>query len=314
MVAGPIVLYNEMMPQFMDERRRKFNGDNFAKGIYIFVVGLFKKIVIADTIALFVNNGFVAEQLSVASAWVTMLSYTLQIYFGFSGYSDMAIGLGKMFNIEIPLNFESPYKSKSITEFWRRWHITLGRALSTYVYIPLGGNRKGKVRTYINLFVTFFVSGLWHGASWTFVLWGVLHGCFVVIERMFQNTLAKIPNIVRTIITFLIVNLLWVLFRAETFGQAAMVYRGLINIKEFGLASVARLTLDGIFDFPVMVAVAYVFIVLLVLMIIVFMCRNSVEKVKTLIFNRKTLIFTSLLFIISVVHLSRLSVFIYFNF
>lgn len=162
LIAGPIVLYSEMMPQFKDKCRRYVNYDNIALGIYIFVLGLFKKIVIADTLAIFVNNGFEnIPELGLIPAWIVTLSYTFQIYFDFSGYCDMAMGIGKIFNIDLPINFNSPYKSKSITEFWKRWHMTLGRALASYIYIPLGGNRKGKKRMYINLFITFCISGLW---------------------------------------------------------------------------------------------------------------------------------------------------------
>lgn len=141
-----------MIPQFRDGSRRYFHSENFASGLYMLAIGLFKKAVIADTVAVFADNGFSMTDMGLAAGWAAALSYTLQIYFDFSGYSDMAVGLGRMFNIEIPFNFMSPYKSKSITEFWRRWHITLGRALSTYIYILLGGSRKGLTRTCINLF------------------------------------------------------------------------------------------------------------------------------------------------------------------
>lgn len=194
LVAGPIVLYSEMIPQFRDERRRFFHPDRFASGIWLFTVGLFKKAVIADTLALFADNGFGMTGLGLAAGWITAISYTLQIYFDFSGYSDMAVGLGRMFNVDIPFNFRSPYRSESISEFWRRWHITLGRALSTYVYKPLGGNRRGLARTCLNLFLTFLVSGLWHGAAWTFVLWGALHGLFVVAERILDRPLKEDPE------------------------------------------------------------------------------------------------------------------------
>ena len=184
LVAGPIVLYSEMIPQFKETKRRFFNAENFSGGLFIFAVGLFKKAVVADTLCVLVDNGFTLTSYGMAAAWTTALSYTLQIYFDFSGYSDMAVGLGKMFNIDIPFNFLSPYRSESITEFWRKWHITLGRALSTYIYKPLGGSRKGLARTCLNLFITFMVSGFWHGASWTFIFWGMLHGLFIVTERI----------------------------------------------------------------------------------------------------------------------------------
>ena len=314
LVAGPIVLYNEMMPQFVDDKNRRFNFDNFSKGIYIFCIGLFKKLVIADTVALFVNNGFEIINLSLPTAWIVTLSYTLQIYFDFSGYSDMAIGLGKMFNINIPVNFNSPYTSESITVFWRKWHITLGRALSTYVYIPLGGNRKGKLRTYINLFVTFLVSGLWHGAAWTFIIWGALHGVFMVIERRFNKIISKIPKYVRIVATFIVVNFLWVLFRATSFTQALNIYKGMFNFNNFSLSQIPSLCLDGIVELPSKIAIIYVVGLVLLLSFIVFFTKNSISKLENFKPTTKNMILTVVLFVISVIHLSKLSVFIYFNF
>lgn len=257
LVAGPIVLYSEMIPQFKDEKRRYFNAENFCSGLYIFTIGLFKKTVIADSVALLVNNGFAMNELTFAAAWVTALSYTIEIYFDFSGYSDMAIGLGKMFNIDIPFNFLSPYRSESITEFWRRWHITLGRALSTYIYIPLGGNRKGLARTCFNLAVTFFISGLWHGAAWTFILWGMLHGAFVVVERILKKQLMKIPHAIRVCATFLIVNTLWVLFRADSFENALTVYKGMLNFGNIGISTVAQLS-RGTVGYPPIIHLIFI--------------------------------------------------------
>lgn len=165
-ISGPITTGKEIMGQFKNEENRKVNYNNLAKGIYLFVIGLFKKIVIANTIALWVDNGYSsAGDMNFIATWVVILTYTLQIYFDFSGYSDMAVGIAKMFNINLPYNFNSPYKANSVREFWRRWHITLSRFLTNYIYIPLGGSRKGKIRTYINTLITFLVSGLWHGAA-----------------------------------------------------------------------------------------------------------------------------------------------------
>ena len=170
-ISGPITTGKEIMGQFKNEENRKVNYNNLAKGIYLFVIGLFKKIVIANTIALWVDNGYSsAGDMNFIATWVVILTYTLQIYFDFSGYSDMAVGIAKMFNINLPYNFNSPYKANSVREFWRRWHITLSRFLTNYIYIPLGGSRKGKIRTYINTLITFLVSGLWHGAAWTYVV------------------------------------------------------------------------------------------------------------------------------------------------
>ena len=314
LVAGPIVMYSEMIPQFSDEKNRYFNCENFAKGIFVFCIGLFKKVVIADTVALFVDNGFALNSFSAPTAWAVALSYTLQIYFDFSGYSDMAIGLGKMFNINIPTNFLSPYLSESITVFWRRWHITLGRALSTYVYIPLGGNKKGALRTYCNLFVTFLVSGLWHGAAWTFVIWGALHGVIVALERLFKDVLVRIPRIIKTACTFLTVNFLWVLFRATSFEQALNIYKGMFTFSDLSLYNLQKLTLDGIVDFPSAIAVLYVIGILLLLSFVVFFTKNSQKLAEEFRFSKKTLFLTVILFAVSVIHLSRLSTFIYFNF
>lgn len=314
LVAGPIVLYSEMIPQFKDGSRRYFNSENFAQGLYMLAIGLFKKAVIADTLSLFVDNGFELEKLGFCSAWTAALSYTLQIYFDFSGYSDMAIGLGRMFNIELPFNFISPYKSESITEFWRRWHITLGRALSSYIYRPLGGNRKGMARTCLNLLATFLVSGLWHGASWTFVLWGALHGILSVIERLFKKKLDRIPKFIRVTVTFLLVNGLWVLFRAENFGQAVKVYKGMLSFGSFDFSKIPELANDLLVNFPAAVDIVYVFALIAVLLFIVFRCESSAEKLGKFTLSRRNVIFASVLFFVSLLCLSRGSVFIYFNF
>ncbi|MEZ3435530.1 MAG: MBOAT family protein [Lachnospiraceae bacterium] len=315
LVAGPIVLYSEMLPQFKDVERRFFNAENFASGLYIFSIGLFKKALIADTLAVFAENGFAMTGMSLAAGWATSISYTLEIYFDFSGYSDMAAGLGRMFNIDIPFNFLSPYRAESIGEFWRRWHITLGKALSTYIYIPLGGNRKGLSRTCINLFLTFLVSGLWHGAAWTFILWGALHGMFVVIERIMGEKLLKIPKFVRVFVTFLLVNALWVLFRADGFLQAAEVYKGMINFGDIGILQLD--TVVGVatgINFPVIIDIIYIFGFEIILMIIIFKCKNSAVRLEQFASSPKELYIAAVFFSVSMLCLSRQNVFIYFNF
>ena len=189
LIAGPIVHHKEMMPQFKANENLSTQYQSIAKGLFIFSIGLFKKVFIADSFAKWANAGFSYVEnggiLNIIESWVTSLSYTFQLYFDFSGYCDMAIGLGLMFGIILPINFNSPYKSLSITEFWRRWHITLGRFLKDYLYIPLGGNRFGKVLTLRNLFIVAFLSGIWHGAGWGFVIWGALHGVAMVIHRIY---------------------------------------------------------------------------------------------------------------------------------
>ena len=249
LVAGPIVLYSEMMPQFKDRKRRYLNWDNIAKGLYIFVIGLFKKIVIADTLAIWANNGFDnMSEIGFFAAWATAIAYTLQIYFDFSGYSDMAIGLAKMFNIDLPTNFNSPYKSKNIGEFWRRWHITLGRSLFEYIYKPLGGNRKGEFKTYRNLIITFFISGLWHGASWLFILWGVSHGLAIVAQRIWKKAGLKLNQYISVLLTFLFVNFTWVLFRAETFEQALKILKSMVFPDSFNFMEIGLLFYDGMMN------------------------------------------------------------------
>jgi len=188
LIAGPIVHHKEMMPQFANTRNKVKNYKNIAMGLFIFSIGLFKKVVIADTFATWATAGFdTATTLNLFEAWATSLSYTFQLYFDFSGYTDMAIGAALLFNIKLPINFNSPYKAITIQDFWRRWHITLSRFLKDYIYIPLGGNRKGEFRTYNNLMATFIIGGLWHGAGWTFVFWGFLHGIALVVHRVWSK-------------------------------------------------------------------------------------------------------------------------------
>lgn len=219
-----------------------------------------------------------------------------------------------MFNIELPFNFLSPYKSESISEFWRRWHITLGRALSSYIYIPLGGNRKGNMRTCVNLLLTFIVSGLWHGASWTFVFWGIANGILVVFERLFNNLLSKIPKIFKIVTTFITVDCLWVLFRAENFANAVNIYKGMINFRNLGFQNLAVIAEDGLINFPASVDIIYILIILFILLYMVFCQDNSAIKLAKFFPNFKTVVISACLFSISLLCLSRESIFIYFNF
>ncbi|MGE4294196.1 MAG: MBOAT family protein [Campylobacterales bacterium] len=228
LIAGPIVHHKEMMPQFSSKWNLVKNYRNIALGLFIFSIGLFKKVVIADTFAKWATQGFDhAETLNFFEAWATSLSYTFQLYFDFSGYTDMAIGAALLFNIKLPINFNSPYKARNIQDFWRRWHITLSRFLRDYVYVPLGGNRSGKYRTYGNLFATFLIGGLWHGASWMFVIWGAMHGAAIVIHRIWQELGFRMWGWLGWLITFNFINVTWVFFRAEEMEDAWRVLRGM---------------------------------------------------------------------------------------
>lgn len=216
LIAGPIVKYHDINTQIMD---RSVTAGKVADGFRRFIYGLGKKVLIANVLGQCADTvyGFEIADVDFRMAWIGALAYTFQIYYDFSGYSDMAIGLGRMFGFEIPENFNYPYLSKSISEFWRRWHISLGTWFKEYVYIPLGGNRKGKVRTYVNLVIVFFLTGLWHGAGFSFIVWGLYHGFFSIIERLMAGRNKKPISI---IYTFVVVNFGWVLFRASSLRSA----------------------------------------------------------------------------------------------
>lgn len=220
-----------MMPQFSAKKSLIKNYNHIATGLFIFSVGLFKKVVIADTFAQWATAGFdTAPVLNFFEAWGTSLAYTFQLYFDFSGYTDMAIGAALLFNIKLPINFNSPYKALDIQAFWRRWHITLSRFLRDYVYIPLGGNRKGAFRVYTNILATFIIGGLWHGAGWTFVFWGLLHGLALVIYSIWHKTGYVLPKVLAWFITFNFVNIAWVFFRAKDWQHALVVLKGMAGV------------------------------------------------------------------------------------
>lgn len=231
LIAGPVVHHREIMPQFAAVANLARRYRNVLLGLALFSVGLGKKMLIADTFAVWATAGFdQAEQLSFFEAWVTSLSYTFQIYFDFSGYTDMALGAAMLFNIRMPINFNSPYRATNIQDFWRRWHITLSRFLRDYVYIPLGGSRGTPSRIYVNLLTTFVLGGLWHGATWMFVLWGGLHGAAMVIHRVWQRLGLRMTPVLAWLLTFNFVNLSWVFFRAQTLDDALKVLRGMVGL------------------------------------------------------------------------------------
>ena len=310
LIAGPIVLHSEIMPQFDDKEKQRLNWDNIASGIFMFSIGFFKKLVIADSFAVWATNGFDSTaSLTFYQGWFVSLAYTMQIYFDFSGYSDMAVGIGKIFNIDLPANFLSPYKSTSISEFWRRWHITLGRALSTYVYKPLGGNRKGRVKTYINLLLTFLVSGLWHGAAWTFVFWGLLHGIASVIDRLFRDNNWKINKYVSWFLTFMFVNCAWVFFRAATFERAFEILKAMFSIPSGGAFNMAGIITNGS-----IIIIGLVYILLVISLVVTLSFKNTYELAETFDYTTINTVYVVILMMIGISFMPRISPFIYFNF
>lgn len=257
LIAGPIVHHGEMLPQFTRQKSYRVNASDLGVGISIFLIGLFKKVVIADNVALFASPIFNAARYgkdpTFAEGWGAALAYTFQLYYDFSGYSDMALGLGRLFGIKLPLNFNSPYKAVNIADFWRRWHMTLSRFLRDYLYFPLGGNRHGKRQRYMNLMTTMLLGGMWHGAGWTFIFWGGLHGLYLVIYSGWSEFRRRIgfqrertsrwgPLLSRAL-TFLCVVIGWVYFRAANFRTANRMLSSMAGLHGFDLhASFDRVT------------------------------------------------------------------------
>ena len=315
LIAGPIVLHSEIVPQFADPENRRFRFDNFAPGLYAFALGLFKKVIVADTFAQVAEWGFAAGQaLNTPEAWLVALGYTFQLYFDFSGYCDMALGLGKMFNIRITQNFNSPYKSLDIKEFWQRWHMTLSRFFTTYVYFPLGGSRRGLARTCVNLMVVFLVSGLWHGAGWLFVLWGGLHGLMSVLYRLFRRPYDRLHPALRWLITFLFVTVAWVFFRAETMDSAMTVLRAMFCM-DFGAINA---TVTNVFATPLNLHPGYNAIMTQLWYALalagVLGLPNTYELTDRFQPTLGRAALTVVLLVLSVLSLSGVSVFLYYNF
>lgn len=322
LIAGPIVHHKEMMPQFASKWNLVKNYKNIAAGLFIFSIGLFKKVVIADQFAVWATNGFdKAETLNLIEAWATSLSYTFQLYFDFSGYTDMAIGAALLFNIRLPQNFNSPYKAKDIQDFWRRWHITLSRFLRDYIYIPLGGNRVGEFRVLTNLMITFIIGGLWHGAGWTFVFWGFLHGSALVIHRVWKKLGFKMNSFLAWFITFNFINIAWVFFRAKEWDDALKVLGGMffgqVVLPENFASKVGFLS-----DWGVQFATVFeriqgkentiTFLILAFIMVLTL--KNSSQLKDTFQTSYKNLIFTLALLFTAMSMMSRVSEFLYFNF
>jgi alginate O-acetyltransferase complex protein AlgI len=261
LIAGPVLHHKQMMPQFSEPKTYRININNINLGLTIFCIGLFKKVILADEFSQFSDPIFSVvghgQEPQLFEAWTAALAYTLQLYFDFSAYSDMAVGLSRIFNVNLPINFNSPYKASNIIDFWRRWHITLSTFLKDYVYIPLGGNRQGQVRRHGNLMLTMLVGGLWHGANWTFVFWGGLHGIYLVINHFWREICNKLSlrrlkyfSFLNVLLTFLAVVVAWVFFRAENFGVAKSMINGMVGLNgislPYNLVAFKGLLLDGV--------------------------------------------------------------------
>jgi len=362
LIAGPIVHHREMLPQFARKETYEFKASNFSVGITIFIVGLFKKVVLADGVALYSTPVFTATEegsaISFFVAWCGALAYTLQLYFDFSGYSDMAVGIGRLFGIYLPANFFSPYKAVNIIQFWQRWHITLSSFLRSYLYIPLGGNRLGSFRKYMNLMITMFLGGLWHGANWTFVAWGTLHGIFLLVNHLWHscrkhfhydnNSPTLVGIALSRFVTFIAVVIAWVFFRAESYAGAKNILYGMAGINGFILPSTYQTYLDKMFGLgSYLTTIGWKFqnielffgyqeiLYLLFLLVIIwllpntqqFMCRHhkysEIYKVNPHVkffawlewdYTHFWAIAVGILALISVLHLTRISEFLYFQF
>lgn len=327
LIAGPIVHHQQVLPQFKAEGVFRFQAGNVAVGVTYFVMGLFKKVVLADGVARFASPVFAAAAegpVGFWSSWQGVLAYSLQIYFDFSGYSDMAVGLGRMFNIMLPQNFNSPYQAVSMIDFWRRWHMTLSAFLRDYLYIPLGGNRLGELRRYVNVFVTMLLGGIWHGAGWQFILWGAIHGVGIVINHLWADVSRKRglrwPNgltgrVVAQGLTLLTVILAWVFFRAENVSAAWRIFEGMFSWKQalsFGDAGVMSLARPGMW--------------LVTLTALVLFCPNTSQimepeekdsQVSRWFYWRPGVAWalaTGVAFVVVLLHFSKVSEFLYFQF
>lgn len=303
LIAGPIVRYKDIQKQLIE---RKSTTKQFSKGIERFIIGLAKKMIIANNLALVADAVFDTPTQFISSpvAWIGVIAYAFQIYYDFSGYSDMAIGLGKMFGFEFLENFNYPYISKSIREFWRRWHISLSTWFRDYLYISLGGNRLGKARTHINLIIVFFITGLWHGASWNFIVWGLLHGLFLIIERLgFDEILQRIGKPFSHIYTILVILITWVFFKADDLPHAFNYLKRMFSFN----------SLEGVnfINYHLTKEVIFAFILAIIFSLPIYL---KIEK--KLLFNKFKSVFLILIFVISIMYIAvdSYNPFIYFRF
>lgn len=323
LIAGPIVHHKEMMPQFESKNNLKINYKNISLGLFLFSMGLYKKVIIADNLGVIADVGFSKPQnIALLDAWLASLSFTLQIYFDFSGYSDMAVGLGKLFNINIVWNFDSPLKTDNIQELWRKWHITLSRFLRDYIYIPLGGSKVSELRNNFNLFITFLIGGFWHGAGWTFIIWGALTGIGIIFYRYWKKAGFNISNkSIAIVINFLYFHIGSIFFRSDSLNTAIEFLKGIFGLNQiilpesfklfFPTSSMKFLNLGSNILNTIHADYGLYF---LFAIIIAFFGKNSREFTENFKPTWFYLIFTVFLFVFSVVNLLKISKFLYFNF
>ncbi len=309
LIAGPIVHHKDMMPQFHNLRNRFINHKNISIGLFFLAVGLMKKVLIADYFSPFVKETFdVIPSLTFFESWLASFCYTFQLYFDFSGYCDMAVGLGYLFNIKLPQNFNSPYKADSIQDFWRRWHITLSKFLRDYIYIPLGGNRLGELKTYRNLFLTFLIGGIWHGANWTFIVWGILHGIASCIHRFYTKWNFKMHKAIAVFLTFGFINLTWVFFRSNHISRAIDILKSMCGLNGFEpiIVNKLRFAFENT-DLKVSFFLLAGAIILLIL-------PNTNELAKRIRPNLFCGLITFVLLVMSILQMNKISEFLYFQF
>ena len=322
LIAGPIVLHNEIIPQFLDNHKKKLNYENFSKGIYLFSWGLAKKVLVADNFGKIVTYGYGnISNITGLEAIFAIFAYTLQIYFDFSGYCDMASGIALMFNIELPINFDSPYRAINISDFWKRWHKTLTRFLTKYIYFPLGGSKCSKLRNCCNVLIVFLVSGIWHGAGLTFIFWGMLHGVAMVFYRLFKNQINKIPNAILWFLNFIFVSICWVFFRADTIADGFALINKVFD-GNYTLGFELEETLLNIIPVSIItniIQVKYILPITVIVLMCVFVYLSSFsENIQNRAKNFKPTILnyalTLVILIYSILSLSGVSTFLYFNF
>ena len=316
LIAGPIVHHVQMIPQFYGLRTKIINYKNITLGLFIFSVGLFKKVVIADYLSEIVNFSYQNYQdLSFFDSWKTSLSYTFQLYFDFSGYTDMAIGAALMFNIKLPFNFNSPYKAINIADFWNRWHMTLSKFLKDYIYIPLGGNRVGNIKIYRNLMIVFLISGFWHGAGWTFVFWGFLHGLAICIHKFWQKFDIKINYLLAWFLTFNFINISWIFFRSDNFMQAIVILEKMFFLSgdNFGIYD-HYLTFMQFIRFNRIEYLILILSLIALYYIVPIITKDAEKLMKIFKTNRKFYFITLILLLVPLLSFHQTGEFLYFNF